>query len=65
MAAPGSSPGEGAWNALQWPCHPSAGLPAASPLLPLALTSTLHWQLEPVTGEEGLCTPSLAKSHTA
>lgn len=28
-------------------------------------TSMLHWQLEAVTGEEGLCTPSLAKSHTA
>lgn len=31
--------------------------------MPPALTSTLHWQPEPVT-KEGLCTPSLAKSHT-
>lgn len=63
--APGSSPDEGAWDALRRPCQPPAGLPAASPLLRPALTSTLHWQLEPVTGEEGLCTLSLARSHTA
>lgn len=37
---------------------------AATPLA-RALTSTLHWQTEPVTGEAGLCTPSLARSHTA
>lgn len=35
------------------------------PACPWALTSTLHWQLEPVTRDEGLCTPSLARSHTA
>lgn len=39
--------------------------PAFAPCLSRALTSTLHWQLEPVIGEEGLCTPSLARSHTA
>lgn len=31
---------------------------------PWPLTSTLHWQSEPMPGREGLCTLSLAKSHT-
>lgn len=44
---------------------PCTGSPHPPTELPRALTSTLHWQLEPVTGEEGLCTPSLARSHTA
>lgn len=52
-------------GSLHRPPHPPTDLPGRAPCPPRTLTSTLHWQLEPVTGDEGLCTPSLARSHTA